>query len=269
MRVIRHGDVTLEIDECDGGRAVSWRVGDHELLGASSEHTIDRGMYPMAPWAGRIRGNELSWNGHPFPQSVNFAPWAIHGLVLSEPFDVIEHEPHRIVLQREFGPAWPTAGGIQCSWLLSNSGLTTELRIHADSAAFPAVGGWHPWFLRTVAGVAATWSTDCQELICRGADALPNGDRVALDTATGPFDDAITGGTHVSLDWPGIVQLEIENSHPWFVVYDATESFVCIEPQTGPPDGLADRITPPFLVTPETPLVMRTLWRITRAQQQG
>ena len=161
MLEISLGGVTLAIDESDGGRAVSWRIDGHEIIGVNSDHEIEYGMYPMAPWAGRIRENSLMWNEqrHSFP--VNFDPWAIHGLVLNKPFTLIEHEPHRLLLEREFGASWPARGGVRCEWVLDDEGLTTEMTCFSSSAEFPAVLGWHPWFRREVAGAPAAWTTDC------------------------------------------------------------------------------------------------------------
>ena len=267
MLDICHSDISIQIDEADGGRAVSWRVGEHELLGANGVHPIDYGMYPMAPWAGRIRDNLVSVGGVTHSLPVNFEPWAIHGLVLSERFDVIVHESDHVVLQREFGPAWPVNGGVRCAWTLDAQGLTTEITSYGEVAEFPAVIGWHPWFTRVLDGVSASWGTDCTELLVRGADALPTGDRRPFDLQESPFDDVFVGGHHAEIRWPGVLSLEIENSHPWFVIYDGPQHFICIEPQTGPADGLTDRHSPVTLVRSDQPLVMRTQWRITREQQ--
>jgi len=269
MLEISHSGVSLRIDETDGGRAVSWRVGERELLGSKSEHPIDYGMYPMAPWAGRIRGNEVTFAGQSHPLPVNFDPWAIHGLVLSEAFEVIEQSVDRVVLQREFGPHWPVRGRLRCTWALDAEGLSTELHCSAFAGEFPAVVGWHPWFARVVDDVAAAWSTDCTELLLKGVDSLPTGERRAFDSQAGSFDDVITGGRHATIAWPSTLAIEIENSHPWFVVYDAPQRFICIEPQTGPADGLSDRHASITYVTPDHPLVMSTRWRITRERQAG
>lgn len=265
MLEIHDDDIRLEIDIDHGGRAVSWWVGDHQLLGSNSAHAIDHGMYPMAPWAGRIRGNALRLRESSYVFSENFAPWAIHGLVLDEPFDVLDHQPNHLVLERKFGEAWPFDGGVRSSWTLGDSVLETTLEIYSSDGEFPAVAGWHPWFLRSVSGSIGQWSTDCTEMLMRGADALLTGARSAFDITRGPFDDAFTGGTRMRVEWPGVLSLDVENSHPWFVVYDATESFICIEPQTGPPDGLSGDHAPVTIVTPDQPLVMRTTWRVMRA----
>lgn len=267
MITLRHADVVITLDESDGGRATSWSVSGRELLGRNSSHPIDYGMYPMAPWAGRIRDNRLDLTGvaHSFP--ANFEPWAIHGLVLNRRFEVIERTESSAVLERAFGDAWPYDGGVRCAWELDAHGLTTEITCYSRNESFPAVVGWHPWFRREVAGAQAAWKSDCIEILVRGDDSLPTGERQAFDLGDGPFDDVITGGRKTSIEWPTFLRIEIENSHPWFVVYDATEIFICIEPQTGPSDGLSGRLAPMATVSPERPLVMRTRWNLRRGPQ--
>jgi aldose 1-epimerase len=267
MLEISHGGVALQIDESDGGRAVSWKIDGHEFMGVNSAHEIEYGMYPMAPWAGRIRENRFNWNAQAHSFSVNFDPWAIHGLVLTKQFTVIEHEPDRLMLEREFGADWPARGGVRCEWILDDEGLTTEMTCFSRSTEFPAVLGWHPWFRREVAGAQAAWTTDCAQMLLRGADSLPTGERESMGRELGKFDDVLTGGYHASIEWPGFARLDIENSQPWFVVFDQLPNFICVEPQTGPADGLSGLHAPITLVAPDQPLVMRTRWRVTRAQQ--
>ncbi len=267
MITLRHADICLQLDETDGGRATSWTVAGHELIGRNGTHPIDYGMYPMAPWAGRLRGNAIEWSGVARPLPVNFDPWAIHGLVLNRRFEVIEKQAHHVLLQCAFDEVWPASGAVQCSWTLDDDGLTTEITCTSRAEAFPAILGWHPWFRRQIAGTRAEWATDCDQQLVRGADSLPTGECIRLDRAAGPFDDVLTGGTAASIDWPGFLRIDIENSHPWFVVYDATEDFICIEPQTGPADGLSGRCAPVTLVSAAEPLMMRTRWLFRRAPQ--
>ena len=89
----------------------------------------------------------------------------------------------------------------------------------------------------------------------RGDDHLPTGQR--LDPEPGPWDDCfgMPGGVDVTLTWPGQLELKVASREEWVVVYDEQEAAVCVEPQTGPPNGLN---TLPRLVTPIEPLEATT-----------
>lgn len=266
MITLGNGDVRIRIDERDGARATSWTVAGLEILGAASGHEIDRGMYPMAPWAGRIRGNRMQHRGETREFPVNFAPWAIHGLVLSRPFSVLERSDAHAVLESEFGEPWPVPGSVRCGWSLADDCLITELSVTVRETC-PAVVGWHPWFVRTLDGSHVRWHVDSTQVLVRGEDALPTGERRDFDPAQGSFDDALLGGHRAAISWPGVLSIDIENSHPYYVVYDGNADHVCIEPQTGPPNGLSGEVQPVTLVTVDQPLTMSTRWSITRAQR--
>jgi aldose 1-epimerase len=64
-------------------------------------------------------------------------------------------------------------------------------------------------------------------------------------------------GVDVTLTWPGRLALTVASRERWVVVYDEQEEAVCVEPQTGPPNGLN---TLPRLVTPLEPLEATTTW---------
>ncbi len=66
--------------------------------------------------------------------------------------------------------------------------------------------------------------------------------------------------------WGEGLSLEIHQSHPWFVVYDSLPDFLCVEPQTGPPNGINESVFGPVaLVTPGKPLSQQAAWSFTRA----
>ena len=72
------------------------------------------------------------------------------------------------------------------------------------------------------------------------------------------------------MTWGHELTLEIHQSHPWFVVYDQKPDYLCIEPQTGPPDGVnAELLSPISMVTPGKPLSQQTAWSFIRAQPGG
>lgn len=129
------------------------------------------------------------------------------------------------------------------------------METHGDS--FPAQAGWHPWFRRTLDGSAAVldFTPGWQEE--RGDDHLPTGRRI--DPRPGPWDDCfgMPDGVDVTVTWPGVLALTVTSPEQWVVVYDEQEDAVCVEPQSGPPNGLN---TAPRLVTPIEPLETATTW---------
>ena len=262
---ISDGRQRLVFDLALGGRATSWTVqGDDgrvlELLTRHSDADIDHGMYVMAPWAGRIRGNAVG--AHLL--AANFGPWAIHGTVPWRPVEVSARSAASITFEQEL-TGWPYGGAVQMSWTLADGALETTIRVRSRGPAFPATVGWHPWLPRELAGAAAVVELPATEQLVRGDDALPTGDRTSFGAQYGTYDDAfVVPEQRASIDWPGVSRLEVRSSAPWFVLFDQLPDALCIEPQSGPPDGL--RSTPffePMLVTAEQPLELRARWSVT------
>ena len=250
---------SLDLDLAHGARAVSWRVDGIELLGRRSGDPVEYGMYPMAPWAGRLRGNAVARGGSSVVLPVTYEPWALHGTVLDQPVELVERTPARMVSRFTAHEGWPWAADVAVAWTVEPGAVQTDIEVSAVDEPFPAVVGWHPWFRRSLeSGGPLQWSLDAVCRLERGADHLPTGRRLPFDPADGPFDDAFevpSGSARVR--WPGALAVDISSDAGWYVVYDQTDDFVCVEPQSGPPDGL--REAP--LVVPGSPLVMRTTWR--------
>jgi aldose 1-epimerase len=183
-------------------------------------------------------------------------------------------ESARLVARIEDHPGWPWPMTIDVGWELRARVLTTTITVHALAEAFPVVVGWHPWFHRRLErGEPAQWSLDATGRLERGDDHLPSGRMLAFDVADGPFDDAFAvPDGRASLAWPGALAVDIESDGGWYVVYDELSAFVCVEPQSGPPDGLRDATfeganggstgwTPPIAV-PGRPQTLTTTWTI-------
>lgn len=262
---IAAGGQRLAFDLALGGRASSWTVQRAdgtaiELLTRHSDAPIDHGMYVMAPWAGRIRGNAVG--AHLLAAS--HGPWAIHGTVPWRPVEVSARSEDAITVEQEL-QGWPYSGAVQASWALVDGGLETTIRVRAREEAFPATVGWHPWFPRVIDGVAAQVDLPATSQLVRGDDALPTGDEIPFAAAYGTYDDAFrVPARRATVTWPGIVRVEVTASSDWFVLFDQLPDALCIEPQSGPPDGL--RSTPffaPAIVTPEQPLELRARWSVT------
>jgi aldose 1-epimerase len=247
----------IAIDPASGGRMTSWRMFGHELLTGVDDHPIQYGMYPMAPWAGRLRAN--TYADHPMP--ANWDGWAIHGAFLTSNFSVVESAGDVVVLQAH---AVVAERRVQCSltYRLRGSDLETTIEVDVDEGELPVLLGWHPWFRRDIAGNVARWSAAGAVMIAREPDGLPGNERIPLTELSGPFDDVFSVPSgEVLMDW-GVMQLQIANSHPWYVIFDELESAVCLEPQTGPPNCTSGSVGV-SIAQPESPVRMHTRWRAT------
>lgn len=263
------GDVRLSIDLEAGGRAASWLVGDLSLLARHGVDPEESGMYPMAPWAGRLRDNAVSVHGHAHSFAPSYGPWAIHGLALGAPVEVLESEESadytRLAVRVDHATGWPWPMAIDLVWELRPRVVTTSIIVHAFEDEFPVVVGWHPWFRRRLAvGESVQWRVDAEEMVERGEDHLPTGRLLPFAPDAGPFDDAFRAPScRASVRWPGALTVDITNDAPWFVVFDELADAVCVEPQSGPPNGVNDGLGGPIpTAAPGRPHVMSTTWRL-------
>ncbi|WP_330182785.1 aldose 1-epimerase [Nocardia sp. NBC_01503] len=250
------GDARMSVDT-GTGRVTSFRIGEHEVLTPGAHF----GEFPMAPWCGRMRDGVLTWRGtvHEFPR--NDGPHAIHGLVRQHPWEIRGHSEASIVLTQRLAPPWPFPGEVTRSIELTPESASFGMTVTAESEPFPAQAGWHPWFARrlnTGGDLELDFEPAWQEH--RGPDHLPDGTRIP--PLPGPRDDCfgMPDGVRATLTWPGALELTVTSPLEWVVIYDMPADSVCVEPQSGPPDGLN---TLPRAVTPESPLrcAMRWRWR--------
>ncbi len=240
-----------------GGRIASLVVGGTELLRQGERF----GSFVMAPWCGRMRDGRFRNGGTVHQMPTNGAPHAIHGTVRRRQWRTVRGDATSAVLLCELTDPWPYPGRVTQLVELDEDGggVTLTLGVETLGASFPAQAGWHPWFLRTLSpdgqGVRIDFDAEWQEE--RGEDHLPTGRRV--EPGPGPWDDTfgMPDGVDVSLTWPGELELSVTSRSPWAVVYDELDEAVCVEPQSGPPDGLNSR---PRLVTELEPLEITTRW---------
>lgn len=243
----------IDIDLEHGGRAHSWHLFGHEILAHAGSAPVEWGMYPMAPWAGRLRDNRYLDQVMP----ATHEQWAIHGIVLDRPWSCVSSGDAFL----ETRCAAEVAGvPIECRvrWALDGPELTTVLSVHT-SVPIPVVLGWHPWFRREVAGAKARWAIDDDaSMLVRDAAYLPTAEERKFTTVNGPFDDVfrVPSGS-ATIAW-GSVQLTVHNSQPWFVIYDERPDALCIEPQTDAPNATSGRC---MMTGVDTPGVMTTTWR--------
>lgn len=250
MLELRAGSAVAVVDPEGGGRLTRLHAGDSELL-------APEGSFVMAPWAGRTGHGRFTWQGveHRLPVPEQHAPHAIHGTVRHRRWDVLDAGGAHAHLAVDLGPDWPWPGRCEQRIELTDDGIRLELSVHADAEPFPAVVGWHPWFAKPQA-----LELRAAHLRERGPDRLPTG-RLVPPPAPGerPLDDCFRG-----VEWP--VVLHGRGLTVWVgaegcdevVVYDEPAHATCVEPQTGPPNGLATGEA--ATVAPDRPLVAATTW---------
>ncbi|MFJ8073687.1 aldose 1-epimerase [Streptomyces sp. NPDC096176] len=254
------GDVELTVHPSIGCRIGSLRIGGTEVLRQGERY----GAFPMVPWCGRTRDGRFR-NGdveHQLP--LNAPPNAIHGTGRDTAWRTARAGKNEAACTYDLADPWPYSGRVTQTFELADDALTIRMGVETYETSFPAQAGWHPWFLRKLAGgagegegedVRVDFTPEWQEE--RGEDHLPTGKRIA--PLPGPWDDCfgMPDGVAVTLTWPGQLELTVRSPAEWVVLYDEQPEAVCVEPQSGPPNGLN---THPLLVTPIEPLEMATTW---------
>lgn len=255
---LRAAGTELTVVPEEGCRLASLRVAGSELLRQGTEF----GSFVMAPWCGRTGQGRFRNGGRVHQMPLNAGPHAMHGTVRDQPWRTVTADQRTAVFDCELTAPWPYPGRVTQTVALAEDGASLTLTLGVETAAdsFPAQAGWHPWFRRRLTpdgpdaeiDFTAAWQEE------RGADHLPAGHRVA--PRPGPWDDCfgMPDGVDVTLTWPGLLSLTVASRAEWVVVYDEQPEAVCVEPQSGPPNGLN---THPRLVTPIDPLEITTTWK--------
>ncbi|OGO57758.1 MAG: hypothetical protein A2Z32_06015 [Chloroflexi bacterium RBG_16_69_14] len=242
------------IDLAAGGRVASLVVEGRQLLKTEGYGPFAWGSFPMAPYAGRVRGGTFGFDRRTIQLPIAMPPHAIHGTVYDRLWSVLGDG----AITTELGPDWPFAGRVVQRFELAADHLACRLELHADEP-MPASIGWHPWFLRRLTDVPEELRLDLEagSMYVRDTDGIATAERVA--PPPGPWDDCFTDLRRPPvLRWPGFLELTIESDCEDWVVYTAPEDALCVEPQTAPPDALN---RDPVVVQPGRPLVAEMTWR--------
>lgn len=241
---LRSGTTTVEVDARAGGRVASLLADGHELLvtGTTADHPMMWGIFPMAPWVGRLRGGRFLLDGevHEVPDTWREGPGrhALHGLVFDRAWTVQPDQDRRDSVHLSCPLPWAIGGDAAQRITARDDGLDATLSVRAGERAILAEVGWHPWFRRPL-----TVTLRPRRRWIRDADGLPTGATVGPteDTASGPWDDTFEleppAVVELVRDGPGprIVTLTSDASH--WVWFDALDHGVAVEPQSGPPDA--------------------------------
>jgi aldose 1-epimerase len=211
----------------------------------------------------------LRWRGkeHRFP-ALLLPPHAIHGTLLERAWEVVAADAASATLAADLGPPWPYGGRVVHRVRVEADTLHAELEVLAADRPMPVTVGWHPWFPRVLRGPDGASAGGRVEvdlpaggMLVRGRDGIPTGD-VARPIPAEPWDDCFVDLDRMpAVRWPGALEVTISSDARYWVVFTEREEGVCVEPQTGPPNGLntADH----DVVEPGRPLLatMTIAWR--------
>ncbi|MGW1226356.1 aldose epimerase family protein [Streptomyces sp. NPDC001478] len=248
------GDAELTVNPDNGCRIGSLRIGGTELLRQGERY----GCFPMVPWCGRTENGEFRNGGVLHRLPLTAPPHAIHGTGRDTAWRTAHASATEAAFYYDLTDPWPYPGRVTQTFELTESSLTAAFGIETYGDSFPAQAGWHPWFRRSLGeggDVRIAFDAAWQEE--RGENHLPTGRRIPPQA--GPWDDCfgMPDGVEVTLTWPERLELTVKSRSEWVVVYDEQDEAVCVEPQSGPPNGLN---TDPRYVTPIEPLEIATTW---------
>ena len=250
---------------------VVWSEPDFET---GQKRASGSGIPLLFPYAGRIRGHTLHWNGRQWPlEGDDRRGNAIHGYVLNRPWRVLEQSACRAVGQFQASiddprllDKWPADFRITATYELSGAALSSSFLIeNPDERPLPFGFGTHPYFCVPLGGsradaclvelpVRQRW--ELVEMLATGRRLpveSPEAYRAGLPFGQTSFDDALTdlqfdGGLCrcgiVDPDSTRRLAVEFGREFRECVVYNPPHrQAVCIEPLTWCPNGfeLAER----------------------------
>lgn len=240
--VLCDGGVRVVVDAHAGGRLSSLSFDDVEFLVPHSpaRDSLGWGMYPMVPFAGRIRDGIVRIDGAEYQLRRNAVPHSIHGTVFDTAWTITSVSSRSCVLETTLGDNWPVEGVVHHRVEASEAGVRCTLQVTPTSAEMPVQVGWHPWF-----APGATVTADFAAMLVRDPDGITTHERVhrrAVDV-----DDCFVGPRHPPRVTMAHVTVELRSDCSHWVVYDQSADGTCVEPQSGAPNAPNDD---PVIVRP-------------------
>lgn len=239
------------------GGAVSWfawnGVDVFRRAPTDAASVLDMGMFPLAPYANRIKHGRFSFEGRDVQLALNHGdhPHALHGHAWQRPWKVAEADAHRAVLSFVYVPGdWPWAYACEQRIELDETGalFTLTLRNTSDTS-MPASFGFHPYFprrrqTRLTANISNMWAID--ETIMPTHPAPPIiGLTHGAPLADAPFvDHCFTGWDHEARmrSEAAMIMMTASDVFGFFHVYVPPEDdYFCAEPVSAMPDAVNRR----------------------------
>ena len=215
-----------------GGRVGSLTLDSHELFISSADNNdpLSWGCYPMVPYAGRVRNGLLNFGGDEFSLRKNLPPHSIHGTVFDQSWFVVSHSSSTALLETDLGPEWPFVGTVQHHIEITNNGIELQLNVNAKKS-MPIQVGWHPWFVKPD-------RTELHFGAMLQRDTVGIATEVRIPQPTTHVDDCFVDPEKPLTITIGTVQVTLSSDCSHWVLYDMPPHATCIEPQSGPPNGI-------------------------------
>jgi len=222
------------VDCENGGRLSSLIVHGRELLVVGAASPLDWGLYPMVPFAGRVRNSLLTFEDRAAQLPANAGPHAIHGYGFIREWETVDDTS----ISFEFGEPWPWRGKATQTFALSDEQLGLSLRVDAVDRQ-PMQIGWHPWFRRDIGDdheIDLRFEADL--MFQRGDDGIPTGEMVTPSERS--WDDCFDGVHDDPVVSWGSVELSLSSTLAQWTVFNQHDDGICVEPQLGPPNAVND-----------------------------
>ncbi len=226
--------ISMVVDHVYGGRISSLSIHGHELVVGKTEDPLNWGLYPMVPFAGRVRNGVVNFAGTTTQLPTTAGDHAIHGYGFTSSWDIVAEDEIRF----EFASPWSWSGSVTQRFAVTDDAIILTMQIDAVDRQ-PVQMGWHPWFLRDI-GNGHTAELDFTPAVMfeRDPAGLPSGNQIA--PTPGPWDDCFGElASNPTLRW-GDLTLELSSTAAEWTVYDEPAHAICVEPQTGPPNQIND-----------------------------
>ena len=255
---LQSGGAFARISPAHGGRLASLTVDGIEVLVAEGKDLFHWGNFVLAPWVGRMRRGRLGFAGKEYRFPLNGPPHALHGLVTDKAWDVVDQNTVAIDLP----DTWPWRGRVEHRIDLRPDGMSFRIELRA-SQPMPAAVGWHPWFstwVDTPKGRSGPIELDVHpgRMYHDDAEGLPDG--TLVPPVPRPWDYCFVDlAAPPVVRWPGALEITVSSDCAHWVIYDREPQGICVEPWTGPPNGI--NLPQPAMATPEAPLVATMDWR--------
>lgn len=194
----------------------------------------------MSPWAGRVRDGIFVHDSASFQLPLNSLQHALHGTVFDREWQVVLHDNTHVLMRTDFGDGWPLGGHVEQRVEISDNTVALSLTAFADGTSMPVQVGWHPWFVRPQR-IDASFT---QMLLCdeHGVATDQLVETTFAPTTIGTYDDCfVANAPSPLLTFAHGVQLQLASDCHYWVVYDKPTHAVCVEPQSGPPNGFTLR----------------------------